>query len=101
VRDARYFEFRPELKGNDDLKEAVESDRDVQAREQALMAALDGWWGKTPWPHSRSPEVAGIDVPAIRSLEELRCALGRPSAYSTGSALRVQLLLGGVRSSLT
>lgn len=43
-RDEHYLDFRPELKGNGDLKTVVEQDTGVAAREQALTSVLDRWW---------------------------------------------------------
>jgi type I restriction enzyme M protein len=43
-RDARYFEFCPELKGYGDLKVRVEAEPGVQDQETALIAAFDRWW---------------------------------------------------------
>ncbi len=43
-KDAKYFDFRPELEGNGDLKARVEGDAGVQAKEKTLAAAFDGWW---------------------------------------------------------
>lgn len=43
-RDARYFDFRPELNGNRDLKARVEDDAGVKGKEKALSDAFDAWW---------------------------------------------------------
>lgn len=43
-RDSLYYDFKPELNGNSDLKHIIESDAGLLAREQALTAAFDGWW---------------------------------------------------------
>ena len=43
-RDARYFDFRPELNSNGDLKARVEGDAGVQGKEKALTDAFDAWW---------------------------------------------------------
>jgi len=43
-RDARYFDFRPEVNGNGDLKARVEDDAGVTAKEKALADAFAAWW---------------------------------------------------------
>ena len=43
-RDARYFDFKPELTDNGDLKDSIEGDTGVKAREQALADVFDAWW---------------------------------------------------------
>jgi len=45
-RDARYFDFRPGLDGNGDLKGHIEADAGITARERALNEAFDGWWAQ-------------------------------------------------------
>jgi len=40
----RYFDFRPELNGDGDLKAHVEGDAGVRAKERALTDAFDAWW---------------------------------------------------------
>ncbi|WP_328994405.1 class I SAM-dependent DNA methyltransferase [Pseudomonas aeruginosa] len=43
-RDARYYDFRPELNGRQALKTAIEGNVGLQAREAALNQAFDDWW---------------------------------------------------------
>lgn len=66
-RDTLYYEFKPKLKGNGDLKHLVESDAGLLAREQALTKALDSWWD------TYSPELTALSKD--RALTEVRRAL--------------------------
>lgn len=43
-RDARYFDFRPELSTRQAVKLAVETNSDLLAREQAVRDAFEAWW---------------------------------------------------------
>jgi type I restriction enzyme M protein len=45
-KDARYFDFRPELSGSGDIKARVEEDAGVKGKEKALADAFDAWWDK-------------------------------------------------------
>jgi len=66
-RDALYYEFKPELNGNGDLKHLVECDAGLLAREHALTKVLDSWWD------SYSPVLAALSKD--RGLTEVRRAL--------------------------
>ena len=43
-RDARYFDFRPELATRQALKPAVETNAGLVGREQAVRDAFSAWW---------------------------------------------------------
>jgi len=43
-RDTRYFDFRPEVADEADLKRRVEEASGVRAAEERVRAAFDGWW---------------------------------------------------------
>ena len=59
-RDARYFDFKPELTDNGDLKARIEGDAGVKAREQALAAAFDSWWDAHRGRIVALPETNGL-----------------------------------------
>ncbi|CAN7620982.1 N-6 DNA methylase [Variovorax paradoxus] len=44
ARDARYFDFRPELSTRQAVKSAVEVNPALLAREQAVQNAFEAWW---------------------------------------------------------
>jgi type I restriction enzyme M protein len=43
-RDAKYFDFRPELTKCKDLKTAIEGNTGLVAKEAAIRAAFERWW---------------------------------------------------------
>ncbi|VVM57943.1 hypothetical protein PS645_01102 [Pseudomonas fluorescens] len=43
-RDARYYDFRPELASRQVVKPAIEGNSGLQAKEATLNGAFDGWW---------------------------------------------------------
>ncbi|WP_417473302.1 N-6 DNA methylase [Luteimonas mephitis] len=43
-RDAKYFDFKPELTRRQDLKPAVEHNAGLLAREAAIREAFEQWW---------------------------------------------------------
>ncbi|CAH1747344.1 Type I restriction-modification system, DNA-methyltransferase subunit M [Thauera humireducens] len=43
-RDARYFDFRPELTKRQDIKPAVEKNAGLVAKEAAIREAFEQWW---------------------------------------------------------
>src|SRR5690606_35589313 len=43
-RDAKYFDFKPELTRRQDLKPAIEGNAGINAKEAAIRAALEQWW---------------------------------------------------------
>jgi len=43
-RDAKYFDFMPELTRRQDLKPAVEGNAGLVAKEAAIRAAFEQWW---------------------------------------------------------
>jgi type I restriction enzyme M protein len=63
-RDERYYDFRPELNGPDrnrgDLKQRIESDPGLQAKEQTLAAAFDAWWSAQEYRIARLPETQAL-----------------------------------------
>lgn len=49
ARDARYFDFKPELTSRADLKPAIEGNPGLQGKEQAIRDAFEVWWeGHSP-----------------------------------------------------
>lgn len=44
ARDARYFDFKPELASRADLKPAIEGNPGLQAKQAAIRAAFEAWW---------------------------------------------------------
>lgn len=43
-RDAKYFDFKPELTRRQDLKPAIEDNAGIKAREAAIREAFEQWW---------------------------------------------------------
>ncbi|WP_058615573.1 type I restriction-modification system subunit M [Tepidimonas taiwanensis] len=43
-RDAKYFDFRPELTRRQDLKPAIEGNAGINAKEAAIREAFEQWW---------------------------------------------------------
>lgn len=43
-RDAKYFDFKPELTRRQDLKPAIEGNAGINAREAAIRDAFEQWW---------------------------------------------------------
>ena len=43
-RDAKYFDFRPEFGKRADIKLAIEANKGLQAKEQAIRDAFEAWW---------------------------------------------------------
>jgi len=43
-RDAKYYDFRPELTKRQDLKPAIEGNAGLVAKETAIRAAFEKWW---------------------------------------------------------
>ena len=43
-RDAKYFDFKPELTSRQDLKPAIEGNPGLVAKEGAIRAAFEQWW---------------------------------------------------------
>lgn len=54
ARDARYFDFRPELTSRADLKPAIEGNPGLQAKEAAIRDAFEAWW------HEHSPRITAL-----------------------------------------
>jgi type I restriction enzyme M protein len=59
-RDARHFEFRPELNGNGDLKARIEGDAGVKGKEKALADAFDAWWAAQRGQVEALPETKAL-----------------------------------------
>jgi type I restriction enzyme M protein len=74
-RDDRYYDFRPELTGTADLKQRVESDPGVQAREQRLISAFDAWWADHEGLIAGLPETKGLMALRTELLESFGKAL--------------------------
>lgn len=43
-RDAKYFDFKPELTRRQDLKPAIEGNAGINAKEAAIREAFEQWW---------------------------------------------------------
>jgi type I restriction enzyme M protein len=43
-RDAKYYDFKPELSRRQDLKPAIEGNDGLVAKEAAIRAAFESWW---------------------------------------------------------
>lgn len=43
-RDAKYFDFRREFGKRADIKPAIETNKGLQAKEQAIRDAFEAWW---------------------------------------------------------
>lgn len=43
-RDAKYYDFRPELSKRQDLKTTIEANAGLVAKEAAIRAAFESWW---------------------------------------------------------
>ncbi len=59
-RDARYFDFKPGLNGNGDVKDLIEADAGITAREQALADAFEGWWARQQGRIQALPETKAL-----------------------------------------
>lgn len=66
-RDARYFDFHPELAELGDLKPRIEADAGLGERERALLAAFEGWW------EEHEPRL--VELPRTQALMALRAEL--------------------------
>ncbi len=64
-REDACYDFHPELAERSSLREAVESNRGVQAREAALQASFEGWWKARRDRLRRLPETG--DLMAVRA----------------------------------
>jgi type I restriction enzyme M protein len=64
TNDAAYFDFAPALADRSEIRTLVENDAGVQARTQALRAALAAWW------EAHAARLA--DLPARRDLNAVR-----------------------------
>jgi type I restriction enzyme M protein len=53
-RDARYFDFKPELSRRQDLKPAVEANAGLVAKEAAIRTAFEQWW------QAHSPRITAL-----------------------------------------
>ncbi len=67
ARDARYFDFAPDLGQAADLKRLIEADAGLRAREQALDDAFGAWW--------KAHEERIIGLPETQDLMPLRAEL--------------------------
>jgi len=64
-REDACYDFHPELAERSSLREAVESNRGVQAREAALQASFEGWWKARRDRLRRLPQTG--DLMAVRA----------------------------------
>jgi len=53
-RDAKYYDFKPELSKRQDLKPAIESNAGLVAKEAAIRAAFESWW------QAHSPRITAL-----------------------------------------
>jgi type I restriction enzyme M protein len=67
TRDERYFDFAPDLNDQKQLRARIEGDAGVQAKEQALGKAFDGWW--------KSHQGRIVKLPETQALMALRAEL--------------------------
>lgn len=74
-RDARYYDFRPELNGSSDLKQHIEADGGIKAREKALNDALDTWWAEHRQRIVQLPETKALMTLRAELLESFGQAL--------------------------
>ena len=59
-RDADYLDFKPGIADKAKIKELIESDPGVKAKEAELMAAFDTWWKKLSHRMAKLPETRDI-----------------------------------------
>jgi len=70
------YDFRPELAARSSLREAVESNPGVQAREAALQASFEGWWKARRDRLRRLPETGDLMAVRAEFLESFTETLG-------------------------
>jgi type I restriction enzyme M protein len=78
-RDARTYDFRPELNGNGDLKQRIETDAGVRERERTLTTAFDAWWSAQEDRLTRLPEtqaLMALRAELLASFEETLVPVG-------------------------
>ncbi len=63
-RDQNYFDFRPELTERRAIKQAIENDAGLQAREQELYAIFENWW--------QAHQAQIVALPTTRNLMQFR-----------------------------
>ncbi|MCB9794648.1 MAG: SAM-dependent DNA methyltransferase [Alphaproteobacteria bacterium] len=78
-RDARAYDFHPELDSVDVLRQTIEQDPGVEAREEALMEAFEAWWedhhvGLLALPESQ--DLMGLRVALLTSFREAMQPVG-------------------------
>ena len=59
-RDADYLDFKPGIADKAKIKELIESDPGVKAKEAELMAAFEAWWKKATHRLAKLPETRDI-----------------------------------------
>jgi type I restriction enzyme M protein len=74
-RDARYFDFAPDVSGNGDLRKAVELDPGIKAREQAMLDAYGAWWTEHAPRLSELPQTGDPMILREEYLESFQAAL--------------------------
>lgn len=81
-RDARYYDFRPELTTRQAVRNTVEANPGLVAREQAVRDAFDTWW------QAHSPRIIALaDAPSLVGLRN-------DLLYSFSAALEPTGVLG-------
>ena len=63
-KDDDYYDFDPHLEQRSDIKDRIESDAGVQAKEQAIETAFQNWWDK------HSARIAQLPGQFITAAEE-------------------------------
>jgi type I restriction enzyme M protein len=89
-RDARTYDFRPELNGNGDLKQRIETDAGLQGRERTLTAAFDAWWSAQEDRLTRLPEtqaLMALRAELLASFEETLVPVGLLDRFQVAGAI--------------
>ena len=64
-KDARYLDFAPTVESKAHIKQIIEADEDLQAQEQLLIEAFEGWWDTHEARIVRLPKTQ--DLMAVRA----------------------------------
>jgi type I restriction enzyme M protein len=89
-RDARYYDFRPELNGNGDLKQRIEADPGLQDKELTLTAAFETWWKAQEHRIARLPETQALmtlRAELLASFESALVPVGLLDRFQVGGAV--------------
>jgi type I restriction enzyme M protein len=89
-RDARYYDFRPELNGNGDLKQRIEADPGLQDKELTLTAAFETWWKAQEHLIARLPEtqeLMTLRAELLASFEDALVPVGLLDRFQVSGAV--------------